>query len=432
MQNFTEVLEPSDTPISSLAVTWLLLIPLICIASSGVLWFRGGDDALTATYGTLANGSSNTTVNAVVAALLFITIGVAIFPRVKAVVELCRRHMAFVAFAAWIMFSFLWSQFPMVTVKWAPIAALNIVFAFYLRVRFSPEQQMRLFLTLGSVCLVLSLVLAVFFPRYGIDPLFAKTTWRGLYSQKNVCSTNTMFLLPAAFCVRVTKLPAKIFRVAYVCLSVLLVIMTRSATGKIALLSLFSYFIVMKLISGLRPTEKYLVLGIGAATAVATVIIAIMSLKELTLLLGKDMTLTGRTNTWQTIMLSIMKRPILGYGYGGFWRGYQGASANFILVNGGPMTSAHNGLLEIWLDLGIVGLGLIVYSLVRAIRDGLTCLRGGDSPYLRWCFPAVCLVNDCGQRCRSGVPGSERCDADILYNSVHRTGRGGSKGSLGL
>ena len=44
---------------------------------------------------------------------------------------------------------------------------------------------------------------------------------------------------------------------------------------------------------------------------------------------GKDATLTGRTDLWNVAITMIARRPWLGYGYGGFWRGWTGESAEF-------------------------------------------------------------------------------------------------------
>ena len=40
-------------------------------------------------------------------------------------------------------------------------------------------------------------------------------------------------------------------------------------------------------------------------------------------------------------------------------------------------------------SLGAVGVALVVYSLLRAIRDAFICLRAGQSPYLAWC---ACII----------------------------------------
>jgi exopolysaccharide production protein ExoQ len=87
--------------------------------------------------------------------------------------------------------------------------------------------------------------------------------------------------------------------------------------------------------------------------------------------LGKDPTLTGRTALWQAVWSSIMERPWVGYGYGAFWTGWQGPSrAVFESVAWEP-PHAHNGILDLWLSVGFVGVAIFVaefgFTVVRAI-----------------------------------------------------------------
>jgi exopolysaccharide production protein ExoQ len=123
----------------------------------------------------------------------------------------------------------------------------------------------------------------------------------------------------------------------------------------------------------------------------ACVVVALSKAMAMLFFLGKDPTLTGRTEIWQASMLSILKHPILGYGYRAFWRGYQGESANASFAAHWAVPAAHNAFLEVWLTLGAVGLALVLYSLLRAGRDALVCIRA-RSPYFGWCASVVFLT----------------------------------------
>jgi len=379
----------SDGPVSHLVVSWVLMIPLICFASSGILWPRAENDELGATYGVLAGGHTYSADNIAITLLLFAITPMLLFPRMKSIIELCREHIVFAVLAAWIMISVLWSQFPMVSLEWAPVAALNIAFAFYLYQRFSPDQQMRLLLLLGWLCLVLSVVASLFVPRYSVDYAGA---WRGIYPQKNMCSMGTALLLLPALYAPAKGSASKLFRVAYVCLSGFLIIMTQSVTGKITLACLFVYFVASKIASHLRSEDRTIVLGLGTMIGVAFAGAGISNAKEISLLLGKDPTLTGRTEIWQAMIPFVMRHPIVGYGYKAFWRGYVGESAHISLATHWAVSSAHNGFLEIWLTLGAVGLALVVYSLLRAIRDAFVCLSAGKSPHVAWYASIIFLT----------------------------------------
>ena len=394
MHSYAETSQYSDTPIWRLVVSWLLIIPLVYVAGNGSFWFFGGEanNQLAGYYGALVSDPRRTLENAATSVLVFGLLSILLFPRIKSVFSMARRHKVFVILAGLTAISALWSQFPIVSLMWAPIAAFNVLFAFYLYRRFSPEQQMQLLLGLGWLCLFLNLTLSIFFPQYGIDYEVAKPAWRGMCSTKNLCSMVTSFLLPAAFYLPARSVLIKISRVIYVALSLLLVFMTHSATGMIGLAFLFVYLIAMRMIKRMNYRDRSIALVAMATTALVLVVTILTASKQILLLLNRDPTLTGRTEIWASIMPAILQHPLLGYGYQAFWRGYEGASANIALSNGWAVSSAHNSFLQVALDLGLVGVGLVVWALVGALRNSFLCLRTLSSPYLFWCTGIVLIT----------------------------------------
>ncbi len=99
---------------------------------------------------------------------------------------------------------------------------------------------------------------------------------------------------------------------------------------------------------------------------------------------GRDPTLTGRTEIWSYLFTSIAKRPLLGYGYYAFWQGMTGESANVIMAAHWFFGYAHNGLLEIILQIGVLGTGLFLLTFVKACRDAWFCFKFGRSYGVEW------------------------------------------------
>lgn len=91
--------------------------------------------------------------------------------------------------------------------------------------------------------------------------------------------------------------------------------------------------------------------------------------------MGRDATLTKRTVLWGLLIDHWAQRPWLGYGYGAYWRGGEGPSGEIARQLGYYPWHAHNGFLQLGLDLGILGILLFVpvlaYDLRRALRVGL-------------------------------------------------------------
>jgi exopolysaccharide production protein ExoQ len=82
--------------------------------------------------------------------------------------------------------------------------------------------------------------------------------------------------------------------------------------------------------------------------------------------LGRDATFTGRTEIWEVLTPFALQEPFLGHGYGGFWS--EGTIAK------AEVNEAHNGYLEVILELGFVGLCLLfglVISYCQKLRHQL-------------------------------------------------------------
>ena len=89
--------------------------------------------------------------------------------------------------------------------------------------------------------------------------------------------------------------------------------------------------------------------------------------------LGRDTTLTGRTDIWQAAF-SQVENPIAGAGYESFWIGPR-LEAVQRLINQ-SLNQAHNGYIEIYLNLGWIGVALLAVLLITAYGRVVGALRG--------------------------------------------------------
>ncbi|MGC2182936.1 MAG: hypothetical protein WA637_06645, partial [Terriglobales bacterium] len=82
--------------------------------------------------------------------------------------------------------------------------------------------------------------------------------------------------------------------------------------------------------------------------------------------------------------------PWFGYGYGAFWRGYAGPSGVVWDAMGGEIFYSHNGFLDVWLDLGAIGLGLLILGYTIAFRRAVISAGVDHSDLSLW--PLVFLM----------------------------------------
>lgn len=119
-----------------------------------------------------------------------------------------------------------------------------------------------------------------------------------------------------------------------------------------------------------RRTGRVAVAGAVALLVGLSVLAApSLSAERVASAIGEDTTLTGRDEVWAESLDAVAERPVLGYGYGAFWDGAVEADRIRARLQW-RVPHAHNGLLDVALDLGVVG---VVASLV--VLGGLV-LRG--------------------------------------------------------
>jgi O-antigen ligase len=88
--------------------------------------------------------------------------------------------------------------------------------------------------------------------------------------------------------------------------------------------------------------------------------------------MGREPTITGRTDIWK-LVISMTRSPLLGTGFESFWLGSR-LDQIWDIYWWHP-NEAHNGYIEVYLNLGRVGLGLLMLILLTSYRNVITALR---------------------------------------------------------
>lgn len=98
----------------------------------------------------------------------------------------------------------------------------------------------------------------------------------------------------------------------------------------------------------------------------------------------------GRLRLWRHLSKKIQDRPWLGYGIGGFWRGMHGPSADIWKLEPWRPPHAHNGFIDVWLDLGAIGLSVLLLSITAAVFGSITA-GANHYPVLDLLFPMAII-----------------------------------------
>lgn len=279
--------------------------------------------------------------------------------------------------------SFFWSAAPAWTLRNIIFFLQTTLFGVYFSTRYSSNEQLRLLAWALGIGGLLSVVFALALPSYGImgmgsiltqEQLTHAGKWRGIYVHKNplgriMALSGTVFLLIAT-----SNRRFSLVAWAGCVLSVGLVLIS---TSKTALLIFLIIAILLPFYKALRWNNTLVVpFFITVILVSGSVAVLFVGNAETILgVLGRDFTLSGRTDLWAAILDKIWERPWLGYGYRGFWRGFDGESASIWSVFTWQPPHSHNGLLDVWIELGLLGLSTFVLSFLMLYLRAITWIR---------------------------------------------------------
>ncbi|HTA57272.1 MAG TPA: O-antigen ligase [Candidatus Baltobacteraceae bacterium] len=280
--------------------------------------------------------------------------------------------------------SVLWSDVPWITTLRAGALVGTTVVGVYLGVRYDSVALLRLLGWSLGIAGVLSFLAGWLVPTYGIGTGVFEGDWIGVFAHKNTLGSNMALGFLVFSLLARTSRYARWFLWVLCCLSLALVFLADSAGSKITCAFLVS---VMFYDAAIRPRVKRIWMRYAVVSSLASLVVAqaYLRLQDILGVLGRDETMTGRMEVWSLLWPMLQERTWLGYGYGAFWLGYDGPSAEVWQELGeGAFSSSHNGYLEIWTSCGLLGLTLFAICLLGALRKAFARSREGATPDRSW------------------------------------------------
>lgn len=285
--------------------------------------------------------------------------------------------------------STLWSQDPMTTARRSIPFELATLFGLYLASRFQIRRQLLILIAAMVGLALASVIFAVFVPSIGLEASPGHFgDWQGAFTQKNACGRAMVFATAAVLSLRK---PSWV-RLGGLALFVFVLVMSGSRGAWVIEAALLACYGLVRLLERLKPSSRTLLLAGSIMATVCAGAIGWMYFPLLGQLVGRDATLSGRTAIWQQVWDAILKHPFVGYGFAAFWQGMKGESYSISLALHFIVMHAHNGFLEIWLELGACGLVLFFLSYMRAWRKLWPSLSSGDLSGAYWMVFVLFLV----------------------------------------
>jgi exopolysaccharide production protein ExoQ len=274
-------------------------------------------------------------------------------------------------------YSTLWSDYPRATF-YAGAGLCMMVACTVVIARTVATKPFLKGVSLGT-CLVM-LAALLFSPNHDFIELFGSKNEVGFYAELGVY-TSVLILFSS-----LTWREKLVYAVIPLGISGTCLILSSSASSVVSLFGALGIVLGMYLLTRVsRPFRLYVLGAALFAIATAAILAVALDINPLTPVLnsfGKDSTLTGRTYLWGEGIKNGLKRPILGYGYFGFWQPGRPEAEQYWHEFGIDSRTGfhfHNLLIQTFVDFGFTGLTFILLLILSScfmsaragIKDGM-------------------------------------------------------------
>ncbi len=302
--------------------------------------------------------------------------------RAKKVRPLLRANLPIVLFFLYAGLSCIWSDFAFVAFKRWFKSLGDVVMVLIVLTEPDRDAALKRYLGIPSFVLIpLSVLFIKYYPALGRGYRAFKWTplYTGVTTNKNtlgiICllfGLAALWRFTSAWRERRNKLRTRLLLAhgSIVLLVAWLFWMANSMTS----LACFMLAAALLVGAGLRPVIRsraliHCMIAIVIVVPYMTLFLGIGggALEEM----GRDASLTGRTGIWD-LVLSITGNPFLGTGFESFWLGWRLARVWEIMPG---IQEAHNGYLEVYLNLGWIGIALMLGMVVTGYRNVIARYR---------------------------------------------------------
>jgi exopolysaccharide production protein ExoQ len=278
----------------------------------------------------------------------------------------------------YMLVSIFWSEIPYLSFKRWVKELVAVTMACVVLTETLPREAMQsVFRRIVYILIPFSVLLIKYFPKYGVmyGHWSGKLMWTGVALHKNglgrLCLIAAFFLIWTLIRrwrghnIRVFKYQTH----ADVFILILTLWVLKGPPGAYPATAIVALAVGLATFMVLLWMKKHRI-NLGANTLMIITVLVIvygivtpmiggLSFLDFSSAIGRDETLTGRTEIWKELVPIAMQNAILGDGYGSFWTS---TTRNLYA------TDAHNGYLDTLLQIGFVGLFFLAMFLISCCR----------------------------------------------------------------
>jgi len=286
--------------------------------------------------------------------------------------------------------SLIWSQYRGFTGIALAAQIGTTIFALFLANQFGWRQLLNIFantlrFVLGA-SLLFELAAAILgpikpiFPNYeGDEPPSASYLWsqgnlfdgdriQGIMGNANLLAFTAVLGIMVFLVEYIVTHKKRSLPLSSLILAVLLAALAKSAGMTLAIALLAFAALIAIFSEGRDRVMRHRIYGYGIWALVGVAVFGLIYRTELFDLLGRSPDASGRFYIWGEVLNLIWEKPLEGWGWISYWVPGVEPFEGLIVINKVPMYQAHNAFLDIWLQLGILGLVLLVWLMLQGFN----------------------------------------------------------------
>lgn len=287
-----------------------------------------------------------------------------------------RQTAALWTLIALLFASTIWSVAPNVTIVDSIELLGTTLIGIYIAARFSLPQFLRILAIAFATIELSSLVIVFLNPGFGRAD-WGTGPWQGIFLDKNISGASaSLAIISQAVLLPASKGLARWLLLVGILVAGLFLVEANSATafGDCAVVMVAAIAAFACRSSKLGGVARFTT-ALIAVSLLAFVAVFGFSVENIYSALGRSSDLTSRADFWPYLQAAIADRPFFGYGYDAFFISpfsWQYLASFIVQAGGWSPYHAHDSFLQTAIDVGYVGLGILVIVLINGLRRAIT------------------------------------------------------------
>jgi exopolysaccharide production protein ExoQ len=203
------------------------------------------------------------------------------------------------------------------------------------------------------------------------DLLFSGAKIQGIVGNSSLLGMIALLAIIVFFVQVMSRSVGRAWGWFWVAVALVTIAITNSSTIYLGIVVVAAVAVMARLVGAATTPRRrrFAYSGIGGVVAVFVIVVAVLHNQIWNVIVKTDI-LTGRVGIWDGVIHLAQQRPVFGWGWVSYWTPWVEPFKSFLSRGGVQVMHAHNAWLDVWLQLGILGLivfgALVLATIIRS------------------------------------------------------------------